>query len=573
MSTERGSPVPWEDHPWGPREWQAKAFPEIVHAVRSSRGECKPVVVAWMGAGKSVLLTELARHSSLTAPDMTVVVIAPTQKLVEQLADTVRMRCPTVGRFYGRVKEPHRNVIVCCYPSLPALAKVLERSGRTVGLLIADECHQSQADVIREAIRTVNPKVMVGFSATPFRGDGQALELFSDVVYKYTMGDGIRDGVLVDLDWRFAPPGTAKDADLDDLCVDMIRREAPPGPGVASARSIADATSFAERLCEEGIESLPIHSRLSSAVQARRVEMLRTGAVRVLVHVNMLAEGVDFPWLRWLCLRKERGTGGQKGGPRMFLQEIGRVGRVLKEPDQWGGKDRGVILDPLGQFFERNLQNDPMLGGNNKPEAADAVDNGGRYLKLVYYAFGMLPWTLPQAASVTALSVFDLEDFVLKWEEKGWVAPGWLYDGGSRDEFLITLKGEKRALWTREEEAPEIHAVGAAQIYALNLRRTLEMYGWPVEAMVESWDSRQQPQSKTQGTKLRTALRDAGRFLPSVHIEDVGWLLTHPMDRGTSSDLLSALWAVNKAKAWPADVTVERLDRRGALDLFSGRVA
>jgi hypothetical protein len=64
----------------------------------------------------------------------------------------------------------------------------------------------------------------------------------------------------------------------------------------------------------------------------------------------MLVEGVDFPWLRWICLRRQ-----VKSRVR-FIQELGRVLRASP------GKDKARVLDPNDLFGEFQLTYADALG-------------------------------------------------------------------------------------------------------------------------------------------------------------------------------------------------------------------
>lgn len=345
-----------------PRRWQAEALPLVVDAVRRRE---RAVVSAIMGAGKSILLSELAKLAAARSPERAVVIAAPSQNLVRQLSETVAWRCGAsrVGAYYGAKKQPKRQIIVTCNPSLANLAAELATQGRRVALLIADECHKTEAALVRDVVPILAPGGMIGFTATPYRScASEALSLWDTVAYRYTLGDALRDRVLVP--WRTVNwDGQGSDA-TDDVCVRMIR-EHGAGPGVVSALDIADAESYAARLAAEGIPALPIHSRLTNAEQDRRVEALKAGELRALVHVSMLAEGVDYPWLRWLCLRRP------VGAKVRFMQEIGRPLRAHP------GKEYAVLMDPHDLLGRHGVQHAEVLG-KALEEAAEAEERAAR---------------------------------------------------------------------------------------------------------------------------------------------------------------------------------------------------
>jgi len=298
-----------------------------------SRGDAG-VVSAVTGAGKSILIAELVRLALARSPDRVVLVTTPTRALVNQLSATIASRVGSerVGRYFTSAKEADRAVVVTCNPSTMALYADLTALRRPVGLAVVDECHGSESDTLRQSLPLIAPRWKVGFTATPFRSlPKQSLTLWSRVVYRYTFDDALRDGVLVPfraIGWD----GRGTD-DADEVCLGLIRAHAE-GPGIVSAVSIEDAEQYAETLTRGGISAQAIHSKQPAAVQADRLRALEAGELAALVHVSLLAEGVDLPWLRWLCMRR-----AVQARVR-FVQELGRVLRVHP------GKTHALLFDP-----------------------------------------------------------------------------------------------------------------------------------------------------------------------------------------------------------------------------------
>lgn len=322
---------PWAGSPREPRAWQREAFPVVLAALRARKAA---VISAIMGAGKSVLLSEIVHYALPGSVGRACVVVAPKQDLVRQLAGTMAERCGAdrVGMFFADSKEWRAPVVVACGASLPALHEALSGAGKKTALMVVDEAHGSEGSRLKETIPLFGAPARLACTATPFRSvPRESLSLWDKVVYRYTMADALRDQVLVPMRhvrYRGEAPGS-----VDEECLAMIREDGR-GPGIVSAYSIQDAEDFAEWLTGQGVPAMPIHSGMNGWERARRLEILRDGGIRCLVHVALLSEGVDLPWLRWLCLRR------RVQARVRFLQEIGRVLRVC------AGKAEGVVMDP-----------------------------------------------------------------------------------------------------------------------------------------------------------------------------------------------------------------------------------
>jgi hypothetical protein len=304
-------------------------------------------------SGKSVLLSQLSKIIFEDLKEREIIVIStPTQSLVNQLSETVSefVGEENVGKFFANEKRI-RKVTVTCNPSIAGLGESLKKNNVGVRLLIADEVHNTQAESLRESIPALAPQSRIGFTATPFRSDAkESLELWDEVIYRYSFGDALRDGVLVPFhvkNWD----GSGPDDDVDRIVADMIEKHTD-GPGIVSAMTIKDAEGYAEALTYGGIEAQAIYGAMKRQEQERRIEMLRTGQIRALVHCQLLAEGVDLPWLRWIALRRPVGSVVR------FVQELGRVLRV----DPAGGKERAIVLDPHDLIGAFGLSQSANLG-------------------------------------------------------------------------------------------------------------------------------------------------------------------------------------------------------------------
>lgn len=323
----------------------------------------RPVIHAFMGAGKSIFLAELARLLCLKG--QRVVVLTPKKKLVEQLGETFSAFVPNTGLYMSGYKQHEAQCVISCYPSATTLQAQYERDGTKVDVILVDEAHGSEGEQVKAAILGFNARFIIGVTATPFRADAdEALTLFDEVVYRFSFQDGLRDGVVVpiqSINWNdtkhgpHLPKKIAKGElpNVDDAIIAMLKAEGIVGPTLTNASSIADATDYAQRLTEEGIAADCIHSRLSKAEQATRIEALRTGKIQVLVHVSMLSEGADFPWLRTLALRR------QVASKTRFVQEVGRVLRVDSTNPE---KVCGFVLDPAALLHKLGMDHEDAIG-------------------------------------------------------------------------------------------------------------------------------------------------------------------------------------------------------------------
>lgn len=347
---------PWSTSTRTPRRWQYEALPRCLEAAKAgSRG----VVSAVMGSGKSVLIAELVRLLLEGLGDgWHIVVTTPTIRLVDQLHETISEAVGDVGRWYTHAHDLHR-VTVACTPSAPDLARAIRETSGRCAVWIADEAHRTESETIGSAAEALDPYSSIGFTATPYLSDPRKrLRHFDQLLFEYSAQAAMADGVVCQ---PVLVHYEGKASYADEAVLEMIRDEG--GPGLVNAATIADAVEYSGRLCREGIEARAIHSRMAKPEQELVIERLRIGELRCLVHVRLLSEGVDLPWLRWLALR-------QPVSSRVaFCQQVGRVLRAFP------GKIHARILDPHDLFNEHGLSYEAMLGcqAEEPPSVDDAM--------------------------------------------------------------------------------------------------------------------------------------------------------------------------------------------------------
>ena len=481
------------------RRWQAEALPVVIGALRAKK---RPVVSAFMGSGKSVFLAALIAQSK-EQPGRGVVVAAPRANLIVQLAATLRrvLGDGAVGCWYEAEKEGARRVTVSTYQSLPTLAAAWRASGRSPSLIVCDEVHGTEAEGVRGAIEALEALAAgrwvsrVGLTATPFRSRSkESLSLWDEAVYRYTFADGCADGVVVPARVVTWTGGERSASEVDGICVDMLRA-AGVWPVLASARTIRDAEAFALLLCGSDIPAAAVHSGLSAREVCSRIDALKAGTLKVLVHVSMLAEGADFPWLRGLMLRR------RVGAKVRFVQEVGRVLRAHP------GKVDGVVFDPFDLMGELGLSHRESIGAiiDEGGGVGGPVGGGGEGSDplavlslpladwLAEVGAALAPWGLEMGRPgrwrrepATAAQIKALEGMVrfLRW---------WRGPEGAKKRIRGWVKG---GLLTRRGEVSDV--LGLLRWLAdwsLTAREAGMRDGWARAAMVYQWPDVELPEA------------------------------------------------------------------------------
>ena len=168
-----------------------------------------PLIVLPVGSGKSVVIAQIV-SDAVEVWGGRVLVVTHSAELVEQNADKIRRRCPSlnVGVFCAGLNRRDTGTHVIC-ASIQSIYRHAPQIG-AIDLAIVDEAHAIPFDgegMYRQflsATREINPDVrLLGATATPYRTSGGLIfgpeRLFSDVCYEVGLKQLIAEGYLASL--------------------------------------------------------------------------------------------------------------------------------------------------------------------------------------------------------------------------------------------------------------------------------------------------------------------------------------------------------------------------------------
>lgn len=216
--------------------------------------------------------------------------------------------------------------------------------------IIVDEAHHAAAETYRKILGYFRPRRVLGFTATPNRGDGVGLEgVFEDIIFEKDLRWGIEHGYLSRIECRrvdigydltqvatrmgdYAPGELDRAVNVDrcnDAIAEIVRNLAEP-PVLIFAIDVAHAKAIAERI--PGAEALSAASKDRAEV----VEAYKRGEVPVLVNCALFTEGTDLPDTRTVIIARPTQS------PTLYAQMVGRGTRLAP------GKEHCLLVDCVG---------------------------------------------------------------------------------------------------------------------------------------------------------------------------------------------------------------------------------
>jgi len=304
------------------------------------------------GLGKTVAFAELLRRRGETA-----LVVAHRDELIRQAVEKIRRGWPEaeIGVVQAGQDQWQEPVVVASVASLRP-SRLKRWASDRFATVIIDEAHHAVAPSYRRLIEHLTPKLLLGVTATPFRGDRASLEgIFQQIVYTYGLRAGIQAGYLVDiraftvatsvsLDPVHTLAGDFAAAELEaavnvgarnDAVVRAYCDYAGERPTLVFAAGVAHARALTEALVAAGVKAATLTGETPIEERRGMLRRLRAAELRVIVNVGVLTEGFDEPAVAAIILARPT-----KSLP-LFTQMVGRAMR----PSPQTGKRDCMLLD------------------------------------------------------------------------------------------------------------------------------------------------------------------------------------------------------------------------------------
>jgi superfamily II DNA or RNA helicase/HKD family nuclease len=365
---------------------------EILEAVDGERrrpGRWRNLVVAPTGTGKTVVAAldyrRMAEQHGDLSRQPSLLFVAHRKELLEQSLRTFRevQQDGSFGELLvgGRQPSEWRHVFASIQ-SLTA-AGIEQIDPKRFDVVVVDEFHHAESATYRRLLDHLEPRVMVGMTATPERADGLDIKRWFDGRFAFEMR--LWDA----LDQRLLSPfqyfGIADDTDLsqvswrrggyvtsdlsnvftgDDARVAKVLRtirELVADPREMRALgfcvSVEHAEYMARRFREAGIAAAAVTGETAVAERENALLRLKAGDLQVLFAVDLFNEGVDVPEIDTVLFLRPTESA------TVFLQQLGRGLRKSRD------KACLTVLDFVGnqhQEFRFDLRFRALTGRSRR---------------------------------------------------------------------------------------------------------------------------------------------------------------------------------------------------------------
>jgi superfamily II DNA or RNA helicase/HKD family nuclease len=380
-----------------PYEYQ-RAMLDGLTAERERHDSWRNLVVSATGTGKTVLSALDYRRTALAWRGASLLFVAHRREILDQSRATFRhvLRDGAFGELLVAGERPAIGRHVFASIQSLAQADLESLNPASYDVVIVDEFHHAAAPTYRRLLERLNPRLLLGLTATPERADGlDILQWFNGrIAVELRLWEALDQGLLcpfqyfgvsddVDLrqiEWKRSGYDTASlsavytgnDARLTKVLAALERIvSAPRGMrALGFCVSVEHANYMADRFRTAGIAAQSLTGVASAEDRSAAIRLLRDGTLQILFTVDLFNEGVDIPEIDTILLLRPTESA------TVFLQQLGRGLRLAE------GKSGLTVLDFIGQqrrefrFGDRFM----ALTGVPRSQLAAAVDAQFPYL-------------------------------------------------------------------------------------------------------------------------------------------------------------------------------------------------
>lgn len=305
------------------------------------------------GLGKTVTFANLPRQGR-------VLLLSHREELVEQPR---KYYACSFGAERAASRSHGEDVVSA---SVQTLVRRLDRfAPDEFDVVIVDEAHHAAARTYRKILSHFRPRLTLGFTATPNRGDKVRLDdVFSKIIFSRDLRWGIQNGYLCDILCKRVNIG------YDLSAVHTRLGDYAPGELAEAMEGTADAVAQAYREEAEGAtlifavnvaQAEEIAARIPGAVvvtgetkdRAGIIRRFTDGEIPCLVNCMVFTEGTDIPRVETVILARPTQSDA------LYTQMVGRGLRL------YPGKERLILIDCVGTTGKASLCTAPSLLGIN----------------------------------------------------------------------------------------------------------------------------------------------------------------------------------------------------------------
>lgn len=363
-------------------------------------GEDKALLISATGTGKTYASAFAARELEFKR----VLFLVHRNQIVKQALKSYRKVFGgqvSMGMVTGKYQDYDADFVFATIQTLSKTDILSQYNREHWDLIIIDEAHHSSADSYKKIMDYFKPKLWLGMTATPDKGDDHLgdrniYEIFNhQIAYEIRLQNAMEENLLCPFHYFgltdleiIADVGKSSEEKVenfryltsDERVLNVMKQAEFFGysgervKGLIFCSRIDEARELSVKFNEKGWRTLVLSGGDSEAVRAAAIERLageeKEDALDYIISVDIFSEGVDVPEINQVIMLRPTES------PIIFIQQLGRGLRKAE------GKEYVVVIDFIGNY-RNNFMIPIALSGDrsyNKDNIRRYVTEGGRVI-------------------------------------------------------------------------------------------------------------------------------------------------------------------------------------------------
>ena len=331
-------------------------------------GEDKALLISATGTGKTYASAFAARELEFKR----VLFLVHRNQIVKQALKSYRKVFGgqvSMGMVTGKYQDYDADFVFATIQTLSKTDILSQYNREHWDLIIIDEAHHSSADSYKKIMDYFKPKLWLGMTATPDKGDDHLgdrniYEIFNhQIAYEIRLQNAMEENLLCPFHYFgltdleiIADVGKSSEEKVenfryltsDERVLNVMKQAEFLGysgervKGLIFCSRIDEARELSVKFNEKGWRTLVLSGGDSEAVRAAAIERLageeKEDALDYIISVDIFSEGVDVPEINQVIMLRPTES------PIIFIQQLGRGLRKAE------GKEYVVVIDFIGNY-------------------------------------------------------------------------------------------------------------------------------------------------------------------------------------------------------------------------------
>ena len=380
------------------REYQDIAVNKALEFIKDN-----PILVLPTGAGKSIIITEIAKKTNGN-----IIVLQPNKEILLQNYKKYKLYSEDCSIFSAscNIKEIAR----VCFATIGSVINCTSLFNN-IKLTIIDECHlvdSKENETMYYKFLKILKVNVIGLSATPYRMHATLKygsmtkflhrtreRIFTKIAYNVNPSFLIENGFLcklkyfnITLNTSILKTNTQKsdftktsiesliNDNFTKICKGILNVSKEHNHCLVFCSSIEICEKIAKYLFSLGAAAQHLHSKMENFERDEVIQSFKNGKIKILINVGVLTTGFDFPELDCIVLAKPTLS------ISLYYQMVGRGLRVAKN------KEFCSIYDLCGNIKRfGKIENFEISGADGKENLYSKVFNTRTQLTHINYCF------------------------------------------------------------------------------------------------------------------------------------------------------------------------------------------